>query len=176
MSKKNEELLDQIFNDIASGIFDSETTAQFQKRIQETFTKSGYASVGELINHGVDTVSKYVGPNAQYSGFDKPLEINNGFTFVQNELSMIRYDMRKRGAFRDGHQEALRLYYQQMISHKTHIQSLVPIIQEELVRRKESMPKRDRYGEGYIAGLEDLLRILDDAKKYMMNKVLNSLI
>lgn len=173
--KRNEEMLDEIFNEIASGIFDSETTAQFQRRLTESLSKSGLGTVGDLINHSVDTVAKYVGPNAQYSGFQKPTVIDNGFTFVQNELSMIRYDMRKRGVFRDGHQEALRLYYQQMLSNKKNIQALVPIIQEELKRRKERMPKRDRYGEGYITGLEDLLRILDDAKKYMMNKVRNSL-
>ena len=175
MNRRNEEMLDQIFNDIASGIFDSETTADFQRRLSDTLAKNGYSNVSDLINHGVDTVAKYVGPNAQFSGFEKPTEINNGFTYVQNELAMIRYDMRKRGVFRDGHQEALRLYYQQMLSNKKNIQALVPIIQEELKRRKERMPKRDRYGEGYITGLEDLLRILEDAKKFMMNKVRNSL-
>lgn len=173
--KRNEELLDEIFNDIAKGIFDSETPANFQRRLTETLEKSGYGNVGDLINHGVDTVAKYVGPSAQYSGFEKPDRVENGFTFVQNELSMIRYDMRKRGVFRDGHQEALRLYYQQMLSSKKNIQALVPIIQDELKRRKERMPKRDRYGEGYVAGLEDLLRILEDAKKFMMNKVRNAL-
>ena len=110
MNKRNEEMLDQIFNDIASGIFDSETTADFQRRLTESLARSGSSNVGDLINHGVDTVAKYVGPNAQYSGFEKPSQITNGFTFVENELSMIRYDMRKRGVFRDGHQEALRLY------------------------------------------------------------------
>lgn len=171
----NEEMLDQIFSDIASGILDSETTAQFQRRLTETLARSGYSNVGDLINHGVDTVAKYVGPNAQYSGFEKPTNIIDGFSFVENELSMIRYDMRKRGVYRDGHQEALRLYHAQMLSNKKNIQALVPVIKEELERRKERMPKRDRYGEGYIAGLEDLLRILEDAKKFMMNKVRNSL-
>lgn len=171
-NKKPEELIDQIFNEIAAGLLDSETTAQFQKRISETFSAT---NVGNLINHGVDTVVKYVGPEAQYSGFERPSEIKDGFSYVQNELSMIRYDMRKRGAFRDGHQEALRLYYQQMLSNKKKIQALVPIIKEELKRRKDTMAKRDRYGEGYVAALEVLLNILNDAKLFMMNKVRNSL-
>ena len=172
INKKTEEMIDEIFNEIASGIIDSETVAQFQKRVNETFSKS---NVGNLINHGVDTVTKYVGPEAQYSGFDQPSEVNNGFTYVQNELSMIRYDMRKRGAYRDGHQAALRLYYQQMLSNKTKIQTLVPTIKKELKLRKDTMAKRDRFGEGYVAALEDLLEILNDAKLYMMDKVRNSL-
>ncbi len=175
MERKSEEMLDQIFNDIASGIFDSESTADFQRRLTDSLERSGYGTVGDLINHGVDTVNKYVGPEAQFSGFQKPSRIVDGFTFVQNELSMLRYDMRRRGAFRDGHQEALRLYYQQMLSNPKKIQALVPGMKEELERRKERLMKRDRYGEGYVAGLEDLLRILEDSKKYMMNKVRNAL-
>lgn len=171
-NKRPEELIDQIFNEIAAGLLDSETVAQFQKRVNETFSAT---NVGNLINHGVDTVAKYVGPEAQYSGFDQPSEIKDGFTYVQNELSMIRYDMRKRGAYRDGHQAALRLYYQQMLSNKTKIQTLVPTIKKELKLRKDTMAKRDRYGEGYVAALEDLLQIFKDAKLYMMDKVRNSL-
>ena len=62
-----------------------------------------------------------------------------------------------------------------MLSNKTKIQTLVPTIKKELKLRKDTMAKRDRYGEGYVAALEDLLQIFKDAKLYMMDKVRNSL-
>lgn len=178
--KKPEDFLDDFFNEISSGLADLESTSDFAKRmkdsVQDSLNKNGFQNLGDLISQSVDSAVRYVSPSAMNSGFDKPEKINDGFSFVQNELSSIRYDMRRRGAFRDGHQEALRVYFAQMQDAKKNLQTFVDIIRADLKERKKNMSRRDRFGEGYIAGLEDLLRILKAEKKFMMQKVRNDLI
>jgi len=179
-NKKNEDFLEGFFEEITEGLNDLESASDFAKRMQDSvqssFERSGYQDLGDFISKSVQSAVRFVGPDAVNSGFSKPERIKDGLTFIQNELSKIRYDMRRRGAFRDGHQEALRTYFSQMEESRKNLQAFEAIIQADFKERKKKMSKRDRYGEGYLAGLEDLLRILRDAKKYMMQKVRNDLL
>lgn len=178
-NKKSEDLLEGFFKEITEDMTSSESPSDFARRmqdsVQESLQKNGYQDISDLITKSVESAVRYVGPEAGLSGYQRPERVKDGFTFVQNELAQIRYDMRKRGAFRDGHQEALRVYFEQMEESRKNLQAFEEIIRSDLKERKKRMKKRDRYGEGYNAALEDLLRILGDAKKFMMQRVKNDL-
>lgn len=141
-NKKPEDFLDDFFNEISSGITNNnESAADFAKRmqtsVQESLEKNGYKDFSDLITKSVDTAVRYMGPQAQGSGFERPEKVYDGFTYMQNELAMIRYDMRRRGAFRDGHQEALRVYFGQMESARKNFQVFYDVIKKDLKQRKK---------------------------------------
>lgn len=174
--KRSEDYLDAFFNEITSGVKENESASDFARRMQDSSeTKKTYDQFADLLTKGVDTAMRYMGPNAQDSGFERPNAISDGFTFVQNELAMIRYDMRRRGAFKDGHQEALRKYYAQMQACRQHFISLEKAVKGEIKARQKRKESHDRFAEGYDTGLKDLLRIFEDAKVYMMRRIQNDL-
>lgn len=171
-----EEYLDDFFNEIDN----AESAVDFAKRVQDTvqtsFEKSGYRDLGELISKGVDSAFRYVGPGVETSGFAKPEKVVDGLSYVQNQLAEIHYDMRRRGAFRDGHLAALKSYYQQMEESKGGLLFFEKMIRDDLASRKKRVSRHDRYEEGYCAGLEDLINILRDTRQYLMNRVRHDLL
>lgn len=189
---KNDDFLEGFFNEISNDLNSNESVEEFAQRIHkkensDIFTeftqkmkeevndslyKNGYNNLTDLINKGMDTALKYMGPEAEKSGFVKPDKVKDSFTFIQNELAMVRYDMWKRGAYKDGHQEALRTYFAQMEIDKKQVIGFEKILRHDLkVRKKRKKSKNERFEEGYIDALEDLIRMVKDAKMYMMRKV-----
>ena len=132
--QKPEDVLDAFFREISSEETSfTESSNDFGKRIQasiqESLQRHGYDDLGDLITKTMDSAVRYVGPQAAVSEISAPPKVKDGFTYVQNELSKVRYDMRHRGAFRDGHQAALQTYFSQMQEATKNIKFLEePII------------------------------------------------
>lgn len=194
---KNDDFLEGFFNEISNDLNSNESVEEFAQRIHkkensDIFTdftqkmkeevsdslhKNGYNNLTDLINKGMDTALKYMGPEAEKSGFAKPDKVKDSFTFIQNELAMVRYDMWKRGSYKDGHQEALRTYFAQMEIDKKQVIGFEKILRHDLkARKKRKKSKNERFEEGYIDALEDLIRMVKDAKMYMMRKVKTDLL
>lgn len=189
MAKKNtDDFLDGFFNEISNDLNGNESVEEFAKRVHtsvetdifsdltqkmnDSLHKSGYDNLGDLINYGMDTAMRYVGPKAQDSGFEKPSQVVDAFTYIQNELANVRYEMLKRGAYKDGHQEALRTYFGQMEANRQHVLDFQKIIKNDMkARKKRKGSRNERFEEGYIEAMEELIRIVKDAKVYMMQKV-----
>lgn len=183
-SKKPEDYLDDFFNEIVNDEKLSESVDEFTKRMKTSVNDFAAKSerYTDTINKGVSTAFDYLNraidymdPKGSANEFQKPKEVINGITFVENELANIRYDIAHRGTYRDGHQEALRVYLAQMKRSPNNLLMFEKNIKEELKQRKKQKKHNERFFEGYNEGLEALLRILKDMKKFLMTQVQNDL-
>lgn len=178
-SKKSpEDYLDDFFNEVGDNL---ESAGDFAKRVKKelnsSFESKRYGEqLTDLLNQSLDTAKRYIGAEAEQSGFSKPEKIQDGFSFVQNELANISYELRRRGSYKDGHQKALRQYYLLMEQDPKCFLRVEAMIQSDLAEKKEGHRRKDRFNEGYIAGLNALLHILKEAKIFMFQRVQQDLL
>lgn len=183
-SKKPEDYLDDFFNEIVNDEKISETVDEFSQRVKTSvndFTAKS-EQYTDTINKGVSTAFSYLNramdymdPKGSANEFQKPQAVINGITFVENELANIRYDIAHRGTYRDGHQEALRVYFAQMSRSPQNLLRFEKNIREDLKQRRKQKKHNDRFFEGYNEGLEAMIRILNDMKRFLMTQVQNDL-
>lgn len=177
MSKPNDEQLDDFFKSIDDNL---ESLADFSQNIKQklddSLQKSGYASWSEMFEKGLDALTRQVSPLSGQTDFNAPKAIVDRSTFIQGELAKIRYDMRHRGAFRDGHLTALHQYASQLLESNLDTHYLRHILHGEIQRQEKNRShRRDRYQEGYKQALKDLIEIINNSDIYMMSKVRDEL-
>ncbi len=151
--KNSPEFLDQFFAELDSSSSTADFSRRLKKQMEETLHDEGYESWDDLM-------SRKKGPSS-----------GDGFAYVKRELAKVRYDMRHSGPFKDGHQDALEQYWNRMCERPKEIQLLRPDIEADLKQHATRRGRRDRYIEGYVAGLNDLLAILKGAREPAMRKV-----
>lgn len=162
-----EEFLDQFFDEIINGTQDGVSAKEFNQRMTSKVRQSGFDTLNKVIDEATKKAEQY----SQFSNIEAPKVVNDGFTFVQNELALFRYDLSHRGMYRDGHQQAFVNYFNQFKENPNLIQTYRSVIKSDIRQRQRKTSNNDRFSAGYIDGLKDLVSILKRAQTYMMNKV-----
>lgn len=173
MTKPKDDQLDDFFKNVDDNL---ESLADFsqsiKQKLDDSLQKSGYQSWSEMLEKSIDSITKQVSFQSGQSDFNAPKAIVDRSTFIQNELSKIRYNMRHRGAFRDGHLNALHQYAGHLLESRLDTQYFRGILNGEIVRLEQKRSRRrDRYQEGFVQALKDIIEILNNSDIYMMSKV-----
>ena len=177
MNKKmSDDLFDEFFSEIERTV-NPESLNEFTKKINEqvnsSLKSSGYQDFNSVFNYGMDIARRNI--TGSQTLFQAPKMVVDRQSFIQNELSKIRYDMRKRGAYREGHEAALKVSYGWIIQFENESFLALREVKAAIKQAKKNRRKNDRYDEGYIDGLKDVRNILIESDHFMMSKVRFSL-
>lgn len=159
-----EEFLDQFFDEIINGTQDSVSARDFSQRMSSTIRQKGFDSLNKVIDEATKQKDNF-------SNIAAPPMVKDGYTFVQNEMALYRYDTRHQGLYKDGHQQAFKNYLDQFNQNPKMIQTFRSMIKHDIRQRQRSSSSNDRYTEGYIDGLKELVSFIKRAQTYMMDKV-----
>lgn len=186
MAKKTEsdhfDQIDDLFNKITSeeaiisGIKTVTKTVEsvgkeINRGINESLKNKGYDNLGEYIQ--AEMSSKKREKPTPKTSFRSRAQLNDRYTFFVDALEHVTYDLKYRGLYREGHQEAIKNYLEIAKSYVNDMSSLqkrliVDLKDMQLEVRKE---KRNRWNEGYLNGLQFISHSLQNSKLHMMSKI-----
>lgn len=182
MPKKKNDLFDSIddlFNTLnseetAKAITDTVTNvgSEIKHSINESLKKNGYDNFGELINANIGSSKEHRRPQARRA-YQTRRNFESRYDYFMDALMSVHYDLKYRGYFKEGHQEAIHTYLILAENYKTNLDALNLRLRNEIRDLKAAMrkQKKDAWNEGYLNGLEYIGRSLKNSKVYMMNKI-----
>lgn len=182
MSKKKNNLFDSIddlFNTLnseetAKAITDtvSNVGSEIKHSINESLKKNGYDNFGEYINANFSSSKERRRPQARRA-YQTRRNFDSRYEYFMDALMSVHYDLKYRGYFKEGHQEAIHTYLVLAENYKTNLDALNLRLRNEIKDLKAVMrkQKKDAWNEGYLNGLEYIGRSLKNSKVYMMNKI-----
>lgn len=182
MPKKKNDLFDSIddlFNTLnseetAKAITDTVTNvgSEIKYSINESLKKNGYDNFGELINANLGGSKNRKRPQARRA-YQTRRNFDSRYDYFMDALMSVHYDLKYRGYFKEGHQEAIHTYLVLAENYKTNLDALNLRLRNEIKDLKAVMrkKKKDAWNEGYLNGLEYIGRSLKNSKVYMMNKI-----
>lgn len=165
-------------------------------QIDEMFSEiNGEQIVSEIIK-GVDNVSSTINEALKNNGYDNVTEFYQGairdkkgkrptprtafkqytsrIAYIEDALSNINYEIKFRGYYREGHQEAVTNALKYLPNYQNNLDQLYKRIQQEANQTRTQMRnrKRDAYASGYLNGCEYVMKVLHQSKMFMMQQVL----
>lgn len=182
MSKKKNDLFDAI--DDLFNTLNSEETAKaitdtvnhvgvgIKQSINESLKKNGYDNFSEYINANFNSSKERKQPQARHA-YQTRRNFDSRYDYFMDALMNVHYDLKYRGYFKEGHQEAIHTYLILAENYKTNLDALNLRLRSEVKDLKTAMrkQKKDPWNEGYLNGLEYISRSLKNSKVYMMNKI-----
>lgn len=182
MNQKEKDIYDKIdslFNELnqaASSLNEFGKSVQknaqsFSNEINESLKKNGYDNVKEFID------GEILDKKGQKPSITPLLkEIDSRYDFIFDTLSKVTYDIKYRGYFKEGHQEAIHHAIELMPDYRSDLDLFAQRIQEQIKELKNHRTNtKDAYTNGYIQGCKLIVKTIKESKKKMMLKVLREL-
>lgn len=182
MSQKEKDIfesIDSLFTELNKA---SANINEFGKKVQsksETISKGINES---LKQNGYDNIKEFIDGEVLDKKGQKPelnlklKEITSRYEFIQESLSHVTYDIKYRGYFKEGHQEAIQHGLALLEDYRNDLDSLSERIHEQLNEFKHHRTKqKDAYTNGYIQGCKLMIKTIQKSKVKMIQKVLKEL-
>lgn len=182
MAKKNNDLFDQIdslfkeinADEIAKNVVHSINSAS--QELNESLKNKGYDNVGDFVAANFSNTKKACPTLGHYNQVSK--NYTSAYLYFCDCLDDIYYNLKYRGYFKEGHQQAIHRYRQLADEYQTDLNSLALMIKQE-IKEYNKIRKHDpknALNEGYYQGLVYIRKALKNAKLYMMNLIQKELI
>lgn len=154
----------------------SSSVDKLSKNISDTIEDS-------LKNNGYNNFSEFVegefrdkkGSKPHFSKFLK--EYSSRLEYVKEAISNVEYEIKYRGYFKEGHQEALHDIQLLLDNYTDNLDDLGKRIRAQIkeIRLRSSHYKK-AYVNGYINGCEYVQKAIRRSKRFMMDKILAEII
>lgn len=156
---------EQIVDDIIKGV-DTVSTS-----INEALKNNGYDNMNEFYQGAIrDQKGRKPMPKSSFRKYDSRV------AYVKDTLSHIEYEIKYRGYYREGHQEACMNALRYLDSYHNDLDLLASRVKQEANQTRIHMRNRkDAYSSGYINGCEYVLSAIEKSKKMMMQEILHEL-
>ncbi len=181
MSKQNKDLFDTIdeyFSQINAAEIAQKVTEgvdslseKISSSIEESLKNNGYNNLNEFFE---GEIKDRKGKKPSYSKFLK--DYSSRMDYVKEAMANVDYEIKFRGYFKDGHQQALKDIDELLDRYANDLDALHGRIKEQIkeIRRHQSQ-YNSSYTSGYIEGCEYVQKAIQRSKQMMMKKILQEI-
>ena len=153
-----------------------QTISTVKDNVDESLKKSGYDNMGELLSDGIDRAFGKRKPEKPYSTHSHNV-ITTRFDYMKQVMSNIQYGRRYRGYYRDGYENVITTYLQELETYKDDLEFFESSIRHELSKvAKNVRNSRNKYREGQKDALEYILSELHYSQSQIMRKIQRELV
>ncbi len=183
MSKRKNDLfdsIDEIFNSVnakenAKAFNETVNSVgkEIKSSINESLKQNGYDNINEYIRANFTSSAKQTKRPSERKVYQTRRSFENRYDYFMDALMSVRYDLKYRGYFKEGHQEAIHTYLLLAEKYKSNLDALNIRLKNEIRDLKITMrkQKKDAWNEGYLNGLEYIAKSIKNSKVYMMGKI-----
>ncbi|MGN1343624.1 MAG: hypothetical protein ACI4U3_03540 [Traorella sp.] len=170
--------------------------------IDEYFFQINSDEISKKISNGVDNISKNISDSIEHSlknnGYNNFSEFIQGeiqdkkgkqpeFTkylkdyhsrkeYVLEAIQDVTYEIKYRGYYRDGHQQALQDLKPLVEKYSYNLDELNQQIKKQVKEIKSHSTSKKAYTNGYIDGCEYVQKAISNSQKMMMEKIIQEVI
>lgn len=183
MSKNNNKDLFDTIDDYFSQINGEEIAQKVSSSVNNISKNISETIEDSLKNNGYNNFSEFVdgefrdkkGSKPHFSKFLK--EYSSRLEYVREAISSVEYEIKYRGYFKEGHQEALHDIQLLLDSYTNNLDDLEKRIKAQIKEIKlRSSHYKKAYVNGYINGCEYVQKAIHRSKRLMMDKILNEVL
>lgn len=181
MNKQNKDLFDmiddyfsqingeEIAQKVASGV--DKLSKNISDTIEDSLKNNGYNNFSEFVD---GEIKDQKGKKPHFSKFLK--DYSSRLDYVKDAITNVDYEIKFRGYFKDGHEEALDNIQQLLGQYAHNLDALEKRIKTQVKDIKlHSSNYKKAYINGYIEGCEYAIKAIHRSKKYMMDKIISEL-
>lgn len=163
-----------IINDLVE--LADQTITTVKDNVDESLKKSGYDNMSELLTDGIDRAFGKRKAEKPYSTHSHNV-ITTRYEYMKQIMSNIQYGRRYRGYYRDGYENVIVTYLQELETYKDDLEFFESSIRHELAKvAKNVRSSRNKYREGQKDALEYILSELHYSKSQIMRKIQRELV
>lgn len=177
MSQNEKDIFDSI-----DSFFSDLNLNELGKKVQKNAESLSKEINESLKQNGYDNVKEFIAGEILDKKGQKPhlppqiKDIQSRVEFTREALTQIDYDLKYRGYFKEGHQEAIQQGLQLISTYQNDLDFCAHHIQDQLNELKHHRStQKDAYRNGYIQGCQFILKTIRESKKRMMKKILNEM-
>lgn len=174
------------FFDSIDDFFTQLNAEEASKHIQKGFDKFNEVpnKINDAIkNKGYDNVSEFFQGEFSDKKREKPKirpkrlrDFESRAAFVEDALKNIHYDLKYRGYFKEGHEQAIQYILSLLPQYPHDLDRLAKRIQLEKSEIKQNQPqKKDAYTNGYLHGYDTALKAIQQSKTVIMRQILTEM-
>lgn len=183
MSKNNNKDLFDTIDDYFSQINGEEIAQKVSSSVNNISKNISETIEDSLKNNGYNNFSEFVDGEFRYKKGSKPhfskflKEYSSRLEYVREAISSVEYEIKYRGYFKEGHQEALHDIQLLLDSYTNNLDDLEKRIKAQIKEIKlRSSHYKKAYVNGYINGCEYVQKAIHRSKRFMMDKILNEVL
>lgn len=168
--KRNKDFIDDLVELVDT------TATSVKDNIDESLKNNGYDNITDFVSEGIDRAFGKRESEKPFSTSARNV-VTSRYEYMKQLLENIHYGRRYRGYYREGYEQIITTYKEQLETYKNDLDYLESSIQYDLSKlTKESRSSRNKYREGQKDALEYILSELRYAKNQIMKRIQRELV
>lgn len=160
---------DEIAKKITQGV--DKLSQNISSTIEDSMKNSGYNNFSEFFE---GEIRDKKGQKPHFSNLLK--DFDSRIDYVKDALNNVDYEIKFRGYFKDGHEQALEDIHTLIDKYENDLDMLFKRIKQQIQEVKNhSSSYKKGYIDGYISGCEYVQKAIKTSKNMMMKRIINEL-